>query len=520
MESRTQNQRVNIRPGVKILSVLKHLNYRPWFALAEFVDNSIQSLMDYQDDLTSVEGIEFKLRVDIEIDSSNGGRITVRDNAAGIHEDEFPRAFRPAEVPIDTSGLCEFGMGMKSAACWFSPTWKVRGSALGESYEKTVTFDISKIIADEIEELDVDVRQVSEEIHFTEIVLENIHKMPLGRTIFKIKEHLGDIYRLFVREELLTLRFNGEELIYEEPEILEAPHYRDERGEIIRWRKDLDFDFGQGLRASGFAAIRKTASTTRAGFSLFRRRRLIQGSGDEGYRPEFIFGKPNSFMFQRIFGELHLDGFQISHTKDGFQWDENEEPFLEFLKEYLSEPELPLLQQAREYRVQRSRADFRRGAQAATTHTSEAIRNHVPAVLSPLRNEPEYNDPPDDLSIATSASRRAIDVELHGQQWRIIIELSDDPAVGDWLEISDQIAEEETASVEESRRVVGLRLSLMHPFMERFCGTDREEIEPLLRVAAALGLAEIAARDSGVRMAGTIRRNVNELLRNALSMPS
>ena len=41
-------QRVNIRPGVKVLSVLQHLNYRPWFALAEFVDNSIQSFIDYQ----------------------------------------------------------------------------------------------------------------------------------------------------------------------------------------------------------------------------------------------------------------------------------------------------------------------------------------------------------------------------------------------------------------------------------------------------------------------------------------
>ena len=36
---------VNIRPGVSVLSVLRHLNYRPWFAIAEFVDNSIQSFL-------------------------------------------------------------------------------------------------------------------------------------------------------------------------------------------------------------------------------------------------------------------------------------------------------------------------------------------------------------------------------------------------------------------------------------------------------------------------------------------
>ena len=45
--------------------------------------------------------------------------------------------------------------------------------------------------------------------------------------------------------------------------------------------------------------------------------------------------------------------------------------------------------------------------------------------------------------------------------------------------------------------------------MDRYCGTDPETLEALLRVAVALGLGEIAARDVGVQRAGTIRRNVN-----------
>lgn len=47
---------VNIRPGVSILSVLRHLNYKPWYAIAEFVDNSIQSYLDYRDELQALEG--------------------------------------------------------------------------------------------------------------------------------------------------------------------------------------------------------------------------------------------------------------------------------------------------------------------------------------------------------------------------------------------------------------------------------------------------------------------------------
>ena len=40
-----------------------------------------------------------------------------------------------------------------------------------------------------------------------------------------------------------------------------------------------------------------------------------------------------------------------------------------------------------------------------------------------------------------------------------------------------------------------------------------------LRIAAALTLAEVVAREAGVREAGTILLNVNDLLRNTLSQP-
>ncbi len=509
-------ERVSIRPGIKMLSVLKHLNYHPWFALAEFVDNSIQSFFNYQKELIALEGKNFKLIVNIEIDTKNGGRIVVRDNAAGIHEEDFARAFRPAEIPANTTGLSEFGMGMKSAACWFSPLWQVRGSALGEPYEKTVTFDIKQIINDELEEIKVYSTPCNETYHYTEITLNNPHRVPTGRTLRKVKEHLQDIYRVFTRNGLMILRLNGEELNYEDPEVLYVPHYRDTSGPPILWRKNIEFDFGEGLKATGFAAIRKTASTSRAGFSLFRRNRLIQGSGDEGYRPEIIFGKPNSFIYQRVFGEIHLEGFQVSHTKDGFQWDENEEPFLDILKEELSKDELPLLQQAREYRIQRQREDFNKGAEEAVRSTSESIRQFAPPVLDSLSAEAE-DSCAESLPDTSSISRRVIDVDLHGERWRVVIELSYDRSIGDWLEIGDHLLGEHTDHLKVPYRIVGLRLSLAHPFMERFSGTDQDQIEPLLRVAAAIGLSEVAARNAGVRQVGTIRRNINELLRNALS---
>ena len=328
-------QTVDIRPGVSVLSVLKHLNYRPWFAIAEFVDNAIQSFTASRERLVAIHGSRARLRVTIELQDNPSPRLVIRDNAAGIGAADYPRAFRPAAVPPDRTGLSEFGIGMKSAACWFAPRWRVRTKALGESVQRTIVFDINRIVRDDITELSIEETPARPDEHFTEVVLEDLHRRPTGRTLGKIKEHLTDIYRVFTRDGLLELHFDGRPLHYEPPAILKAPYYRSPDEPPRQWRKDIEFDFGEGLRVHGFAAIRATGSTSHAGFALFRRSRLIQGSGDEGYRPDTIFGNSNSYRYQRLFGELHLQGFEVSHTKDGIRWDENEQPFLDILREHL-----------------------------------------------------------------------------------------------------------------------------------------------------------------------------------------
>ena len=507
----SQQEKIHIRPGVRVLSVLSHLNYKPWYAIAEFVDNSIQSFLDYGVEIRQWDGDNAKLRVDIEIDPGEEGYLIVRDNAAGIHAKDYARAFRPAGIPSDTSGLSEFGMGMKSAACWFSPNWTVRTTALGEVVERTVHFDIAKIVEDDLEELSIETRPVEPDTHFTEVALSNPHKPLQGRTIGKIQEHLASIYRVFIRDGSLELRFRGEELSFSEPETLCAPFYKSESESPQLWRKEIDFDFGAGLRAHGFAALRATASTSRAGFALFRRKRLIQGSADEGYRP---FGAPNSYTYQRLYGELHLDGFNVSHTKDGFQWDENEAPFLELLKEELDKEPIALLRQAEGYRVRSKTQDLKEGAQTSTKRTSKTVKKDVPPVVEKqLKERTEDALPPHDLpKTRVSVANESVLVEIDGKSWEISIELSNDPAVGDWLDVSDD-------PWDGNLRRVKIRMSLAHPFMLRYGGADSSQIEPLQRMAIAIALAEITTRDSGVRKTKTFIRNINKLLREALSKP-
>ena len=511
-------QSVNIRPGVSILSVLPHLNYKPWFALAEFVDNSVQSFLQYRREIERVDGSGTALRVNIEYEPSEG-RISVRDSAAGIHEADYARAFRPAALPPDRSGLSEYGMGMKSAACWFSHRWSVRTKALDERLEKSIHFDIDRIVHDDTEELGVGTRVEDPTRHYTEIVLTDLYNPLRGRTLGKVKDHLASIYRIFLRNGSLVLTFDGDSLSYSDPRVLVAPYYKDPAEPPIVWHKDIDIDLGLGMRAFGFAALRETASTSSAGFALFRRNRLIVGSADEAYRPAAIFGAPNSYIYQRLFGELHLNGFDVSHTKDGFKWQEHEDIFLELLKDELNKPPLRLLRQAEEYRARLKPKDLKASAETATERTAQTIERELPRVYSrQLAEPPDSSIPPEALPVAVGASRREIQVEFRGELWRITIELAADPSVGDWIELCDQVVSGDAISGRDVRKV-GMRLSLTHPFMERFAGADAARIEPLLRIGAGLLLAEVAARSAGVARAGTIRRNLNELMRDALSKP-
>lgn len=509
---------VDIRPEVTILSVLQHLNYRPWFALAEFVDNALDSFLRCRKALAKANGGQSELTVAIEMESEAGGRIVVRDNAGDIQDSEFPRAFRPAELPPDRSGLSEFGMGMKSAACWFAQKWEVRTSAFGEPVERTVSFDIAKIVNEKNDRLAVKVKPIAAGAHFTEVSMWDLHHPPKGRTIGKIKEHLASIYRVYLRGGTLKLTFNGEALKYDEPAVLKAPPFNRPTDPPVEWRKAINFDFGDGQRVRGFAGLRETASTSYAGLALFRRNRLIQGSGDEPYRPQVIFGNPNSYRYQRLFGELHLDGFDVSHTKDGFRWEEHEELFLERLKEQLEQEPLNLLEQAEGYRAKQSKKSVQATAQKATDHVAEAVEHELASILESEAENPATPTPlPPEVPKSTlEASTRTVVITAGSQQWEVTIRTTVDPAVGPWLRLGEQARRRAGA---DTVRCIAIDVALAHPFTQQYLGAHNENVELFLRFAAAISLALVMASAGGGGAPQFALHHLNSLLRDAFAQP-
>ncbi len=298
----------------------------------------------------------------------------------------------------------------------------------------------------------------------------------------------------------------------DDPKILNVPRYDDPNGESILWRKDINFPIENGLSVHGFVAIREKASVSESGFALFRRGRVIEGSFDNGFRPDFIFGNPNSFRYQRIFGELHLEGFSVNFTKKGVQWDENLDIFLRLLRQDIDSKEFPLLKQADNYRVRATEKEYK-AAVKALDETVNDFQKKAPQAIAEVVNSISVTKSVEKVELTKSEKvlHRDFDIRFNKVDWKVSIELSYDPSLKELIEVGDSFIKEKINN--SSVRQIGIRLSLTHPFMIEFAGADNNKIEPLLRIAAALGLSEIIAKDS-YKNQGEVRRNFNELISN------
>jgi hypothetical protein len=504
---------INIRPEVNILGVLRHLNYKPWFALAEFVDNSLVSALQH-----NLAQVSSPLRVMIELDPANEGRIVIRDNAAGIAAADFPRAFRAAQVPPDRSSLSEFGMGMKSAATWFAKEWKVTTSVAGETVERVIHFDINDIQENKLDTIEVKEGPTNRDSHFTTIELIRLNHIPQTKTLAKIRNHLSSIYREFLRTRRLELFFRGEQLKFDEVKALVAPRADEPEGKAIRWLKQIAFEIDDSHKVSGFAGLRARGSTAEAGFALLRRERLIVGSADDTYRPVEIFGRSTTHTYQRLYGELTLDGFEVSHTKDGFRWDEYEDAFLENLERELSAGDLDLLAQASNYRLQPI-SDYRKPIEKAVTKAAVSVEDYFDPVgtralssTEPEKQLPNNIETPGNLASINSVVR----VELGSEVWVVDIEATLEDGVPDWISVGASVpAAVSAGSMPETH--VKITVSLAHPFSRKFIGARNENSEVIVTFASTIGLALALGKRSGAK-SQTIIRHINELARETFSI--
>ena len=520
-------KKLNIRPTSGVYATYKRLSYQPWTAIAEFVDNSTQSFYDHKEQLLDQKYYKgLKIEINYTEDAQDGDRLEIIDDAYGMEWADFQRAIVLDRPPKNTNGRNEFGMGLKTAACWFGSLWSVESTQLGSKNKYYAEIDVDQVGKYKTEEIDVIDSTVSPKEHYTKIVIRKLNKKIRGpRTIGKVKDLLSSIYRVDLRSDLVKIYYNGTLLQFKE-----APIYVEETdGGQKTWKKDVDFSIeheGKQLAVSGFIAIRLPGSVKDAGLTLISRGRVIIGGSENTYRPNELFGDANSYAWQRLFGELNMDNWPVTQAKDGFDWHNSglEEKFITALRELTAD----FRRKADSIRVREKInsgdlvAETLKGFGSGVVQTDEVriIDNseNEPVSLpidpsqgdTPLDNqntESEVISPEDDGVTIEGGKQIQFPITFKGKNYLFTIFLDTSRQNARWLLVKD-------CGNNEYELTINMKHAFFKPLIAK-----KEFLPIMMRMSIALVLAEIQASflsPDGRINPGDIRAKMNDILENII----
>lgn len=302
---------INVKVGSGIIGTYSRMPQKLERVFAEFIDNATQSYFDNKDELLKIDP-NYKNTIKI---TWSYDEIVIEDNSFGMNFEQFERAMRlnaPAEQYSDKS-RSQFGMGLKIAAVYLGSFYSIESTQLGSEERYYSEVDVNEWKRINPETIPCNISNESKEKHFTRIIIRQLEKKLTDQIQNSLKNKLSLIYAKDLEETKII--FNGKPIVKEDPIL----HTDDDGHNYLETFYD-SFEFNNTTyNFDGWIGILETASVDNAGFTLTQFGRGIKLN----YRPDAIFGKSNSYPYQRIVGEINLDGeeWKISFNKDEFIWD-------------------------------------------------------------------------------------------------------------------------------------------------------------------------------------------------------
>lgn len=420
---------VDIRPDAAALRMFRSLSFTPWYALGEFVDNSISSYFQHSDELRARYGEDYTCDVRISFDDK-AGRLVVDDNAAGIARSEIPRALRTGEPPPDTSvGLNLHGVGMKAAGFWWGRHLRIETWPLGEEAGWRVEIDLGE--AGTQPQATATVEHIRQRPHSgTRITVSGLwQNAPVAsKTRSTVAAYLPSIYRKFISvddatasasgeaggEHAVRLFLDGSQLSFEPPQLLHAPFWPTSDGPepgapSVLWRKSITVALSSGKEINGWVGILDTMSRELSGFTLHYRGKGIGGvtplgvrDSNSGFRPRAIFGQAGSYRAQSYIGEFDVTALGKSITTDSPLWTPvEEEEFVDHVLEQLKDDGLDMWTMAVTFkRRKRNKVDedsLKRASEAASGQWRSGVDGSISHDRVPETDLDEDDEEPADL---------------------------------------------------------------------------------------------------------------------------
>jgi hypothetical protein len=357
---------VNIEPDASALRMFRSMSFTPWYALGEFVDNSITSALRNHKELIAKNGKDYQLKVEITFPVGTNS-LVVEDNAAGITQKDMQRALKTGVPPEDTSvGLSKHGVGMKAASLWWGEHVIIDTYSLTEPNGWHVEIDVSE--KGEVTSI-VKVSKIPHRgFSGTRLEVRGLwQKTPQAKTVTSIKSYLPSIYRAFIGDTATnsqlkcSILYQNQPLKFEYPKLLTEPLWTSTsgpgEGELERyWRKEISIELQTGKKIEGWVGILDRMSRDLSGFFLHYRGKGIAGvvplnsDKDEdqaeakdaisrgSYKPRRIFKQQGSYPDQSFIGEFDITAFGKTITTDSPLWTPDEEgEFIEKLFNKMSD---------------------------------------------------------------------------------------------------------------------------------------------------------------------------------------
>lgn len=464
--------------GIEVIRSYKRLSYTPWYALAEFVDNSTQAYFNNKEVLDK----HFKkkgerLIVDINYDRGQN-RITIKDNSIGMSKTDLTSALKIGIPPANDGERSKYGLGLKTAACWFGNIWTIETKKLGETVGYSVVVDVEKVAEGDSHALTTQTFTKDPEEHYTIITITALNRQYRGKTLTKIKDFLTSMYRFDFDDIGLILKWQHRELQWEG---FNKRFYITQDGKP--YKKEISFEIGN-KKIHGWVGVLAKGSRKDAGFSIIQNKRIIKG-WPSAYKPDSVFGDQdlgtNDLINQRVVGELYMDGFAVSHTKDSILWQDDEE---EQINEQLGEACKDAMLLAQTLRVRAISDD------KSEEYRIQAIDKFESELKSSEIKDKLFNqDIPDERAISISNNRIVVSASADAPSLEVNI--------GDELESINtklyfrKISEfEPYVTIEPSieKNSVTVIINLLHPYWEEL--KSYETILSFVRHCVYDGLAE------------------------------
>lgn len=503
--------KLNIQPQAGVIGVFSRLNYKPWYAIAEFVDNSTQSFYSHEKEL-SENGIKcITIHINYDFDENI---LVIKDDAFGMEFEDFSRAVKVDSPPELKNGRNEFGMGLKTAASWFGNSWSVESTQFGSTNKYYTEVDIKELREKHLNSIDIISVDSDPSEHGTTITISNItKKIDASRTKGKIIQLLESMYRRDLNSGKIIIWFNDILLHFDEYKCLE---FRD-----TIWHKDIDFNFthdNNNHHVKGFVGILAKGGYGRAGFALFRRDRVIIGGEDQNYKPFKIFQQAQSTIAHKLFGEFDLDDFPVNQAKDGFVWDDGlEDAFIDSLKsqiqDYIKIAKMTNKERAKEDEFSEETSD--NVHQKVQKFTDSISQSNINENTNQTKNEvflneaekafEEYLNETNDGEEVAVGSERKYPIQINEVITKnFIVKWS----IGNktyWINKEDS----------EDGKDVFITININHPFFKPYSNNEDFKVvleKFVISFVVAEEQAKLTSDKDGYIRANTIRHKMNEFL--------